>query len=131
MKGMQKRWVVLAVGLALVSGLAIFPGMALADPVVEAGKSPFIPYWVAILAWLTAPITTAIFAYYKNVPFRMVIRYSSFIVILQVAFVAMIYLSIIQDTGMPAFLAFLMATIFPCIVMGYFAFKLADDLSKE
>jgi hypothetical protein len=52
MKGKQKRWVV----LALAGIPAILPVMALADPVVKAGKSLPDSWWAAILAWLTTPV---------------------------------------------------------------------------
>jgi hypothetical protein len=132
MKGKQKRWVALAVGLALVSGLTIFPDMAFAASVVEVGKSPFIPYWVAILAWLTAPVTTAIFAYYKNTPFIAIIKYSSFVLILQAAFVAAFFLLALRYTETPVstFIAFLIEIVPMCILTGYVAFRLANGLSK-
>ncbi|MCR1347213.1 hypothetical protein NRY68_15785 [Acidithiobacillus ferrooxidans] len=132
MKGKHKRLGVLTAGLALLaSGFVLFPIVTFIRFDMEAKNLSAIPYWVAILAWLTAPITTTIFAYFKNIPFRTIVKYSSFILIPQAAVVAMIYLSGIHYTGMAPFLAFLIVTIFPSIMMGYFAFRLADDLSEK
>ncbi|UBU63652.1 hypothetical protein LDB30_06570 [Acidithiobacillus ferrooxidans] len=132
MENRQKRWVALAASLALAGMLTTFPDRALADPVVKAEKILFIPYWVAILVWLIAPVTTTIFAYFKKTPVKAIIKYSLFALIMQAAVVAAFFFSSLRDieTSVSTFIAFLIEIVPMCILAGYVAFMLADGLSK-
>ncbi len=131
---MQKRLAVLAISLTLAGITVILPVMALADPVAKAEKVLFTPYWVAILVWLTAPITTAILVRYRIKPklaLTTIAKHSSIVLVLQAALVAIIYFATRYNTSASGVTAFLIVTIFPSVVLGYFAFKVVDDLSKE